>query len=76
MTATSFLEDLQAAARDADAAEAAFRREVAARIAELERIARSRIRRLNLMQSNRGSGGPAEEEPTALPTRWPHCGQA
>ena len=42
MTAISFLEDLQAAARDAEAAEAVFRREVAARIADLEQHARSR----------------------------------
>ncbi|MGD0316208.1 MAG: hypothetical protein ABSB37_09700 [Xanthobacteraceae bacterium] len=36
MTATSFLDDLQAAARDAEAAEAMFRRKVVAGIADLE----------------------------------------
>jgi len=38
MTATSFLDDLQAAARDVEAAEAMFRREVAARMADVEQL--------------------------------------
>ncbi len=36
MTAMSFLDDLEAAARDAEAAEALFRRKVVAGIADLE----------------------------------------
>ena len=49
MTAMSFLEDRQAAARDAETAEAVFRREVAARIAGLERQRAFVFRRLRLI---------------------------
>ncbi len=66
MTATSFLEDLRAAARDAEAAEAAFRREVATRIADLEQQRAFAFRRLNLMQAIAEAVGPAEDEPTAM----------
>ncbi len=66
MTAISFLEGLQAAARDAEAAEAAFRREVAARIADLEQRRAFAFRRLNLMQAVTEAVGPAEDEPTAI----------
>ena len=66
MTATSFLEDLRAAARDAEAAEAGFRREVAARIADLEQQRAFAFRRLNLMQAIAEAVGPAEDEPTAM----------
>ena len=66
MTATSFLDDLQAAARDVEAAEAMFRREVAARIADLEQHRAFAFRRLNLMQAIAEAVGPAADEPTAL----------
>jgi hypothetical protein len=66
MTLTSFLEDLQAAARDAEAAEAAFRREMAARIAVLEQRRAFAFRRLNLMKPVAEAMGPAEDEPTAI----------
>ena len=49
MTAMSFLEDLRVAARNAEAAEAGFRREVAARIAGLERQRAFVFRRLRLI---------------------------
>ena len=51
ITATFVLEELQAAARDADLAEAAFRRQVATRVAELERDRAFAYRRLNLMKA-------------------------
>ncbi len=66
MTALSFLEDLQAAARAAEVDEAAFRREVAARVAELERERAFAFRRLNLMKAVAEAIGPAEDEPTAV----------
>ncbi len=66
MTAMSFLEDLAAAARDAEAAEAAFRREVAARIARLEQERAFAFRRLNLMKAVAEAAGPAEDEQTAV----------
>ncbi len=66
MTAMSFLEDLRAAARDAEAAEAGFRREVAARISDLEQQRAFAFRRLNLMQAIAEAAGPAEDEPTAM----------
>ncbi len=66
MTAMSFLEALQVAARDAEAAEAVFRREVAARIAALEQQRAFAFRRLNLMQAIAEAVGPAADEPTAI----------
>ncbi len=66
MTAMSFLEDLRAAARDAEAAEAGYRREVAARISDLEQQRAFAFRRLNLMQAIAEAAGPAEDEPTAM----------
>ena len=66
MTAMSFLEDLRATARDAETAEARFRREVAARIADLEQRRAFAFRRLNLMQAVTEAVGPAEDEPTAM----------
>jgi hypothetical protein len=66
MTALSFLEDLAAAARDAEAAEAAFRREIAAKIAGLEQQRAFAFRRLNLMQAIAEAVGPAEDEQTAV----------
>jgi hypothetical protein len=75
MTAMSFLEDLQAAARDAEAAEAAFRREVAARMAGLEQQRAFAFRRFNLMQAIAEAVGPAEDSRPRLPTRLPRCGR-
>ncbi len=66
MTAMSFLENLRVAARDAEAAEAGFRREVAARISDLEQQRAFAFRRLNLMQAIAEAAGPAEDEPTAM----------
>jgi hypothetical protein len=68
MTATSFLDDLQAAARDVEAAEAMFRREVAARMADLEQLRAFAFRRLNLTQAIAEAVGPAADEPAALAT--------
>jgi hypothetical protein len=66
MTAMAFLEDLRVAARDAEAAEARFRRQVAAQIADLEQQRAFAFRRLNLMQTIAEAVGPAEDEPTAI----------
>ncbi len=66
MTAMSFLEDLRVAARDAEAAEAGFRREVTARISDLEQQRAFAFRRLNLMLAIAEAAGPAEDEPTAM----------
>jgi len=66
VTAVSFLEDLQAAARDAEAAEVAFRREVATKIAGLEQQRAFAFRRLNLMKVIVEAVGPAEDESTAV----------
>jgi hypothetical protein len=66
MTATSFLEGLQVAARDADLAEAAFRRQVATRVAGLERDRAFAYRRLNLMRAIAEAVGQAEEEQPAV----------
>ncbi len=66
MTAMSFLADLQAAARSAEAAEAAFRREVAAKIAGLEQQRAFAFRRLNLIKAIAETVGPAEDEETAV----------
>jgi hypothetical protein len=66
MTATSFLESLQVAAREADLAEAACRREVATRVAGLERDRAFAYRRLNLMRAIAEAVGQAEEEQPAV----------
>ncbi len=66
MTATSFLDDLQAAARDVEGAEAMFRREVAARMADLGQLRAFAFQRLNLMQAIAETVGPAADEPAAL----------
>jgi len=63
MTATSFLESLHRAARDAEFAEAAFRREVATRVAGLERDRAFAYRRLNLMKAIAEAVGQEEEPP-------------
>jgi hypothetical protein len=51
MTATAYIEGLQQAADKAQSAEAAYRREAAARIAILERERAFAFRRMNLMRS-------------------------
>ena len=66
MTVTSFLENLHVAARDADLAEAAFRREVAARVAELERDRAFAYRRFNLMRAIAEAVSQAQEEQPAV----------
>jgi hypothetical protein len=66
MTATSFLESLHRAARDAELAEAAFRREVATRVAGLERDRAFAYRRLNLIKAVAEAVGQAEEEQPAV----------
>jgi len=66
MTAMSFLQDLHAAAREAEAAEAQFRGEAAARIAGLEQQRAFAHRRLNLMKGVVEAVGSAENEPTAV----------
>jgi hypothetical protein len=66
MTAMSFLESLQAAAHDADVAEAAFRREVATRVAAIEQNRAFAYRRLNLMKAVAEAVGQAEEEQPAV----------
>jgi len=65
-TALSFLESLQTAARDAELAEAAFRREVATRVGVLERDRAFAYRRLNLMKTIAETVGQAEEEQPAV----------
>ena len=66
MTAKSFLQDLHAAVRKAEAAEAQFRGEAAARIAGLEQQRAFAHRRLNLMKEVAEAVGSAEDEPTAV----------
>jgi hypothetical protein len=66
MTAMAFLEDLATAAREAKTAEAGFRREVAARIAGLERERAFAFRRLNLMKVIVEAVGRAEDVPTGV----------
>ena len=66
MTGMSFLEDLAAAARDAEAAETSFRNEVAARIAGLEQQRAFAFRRLNLMKTVAEAVGQAEDEQIAV----------
>jgi hypothetical protein len=66
MTAMAFLEVLAAAAHGAEVAEAAFRREVAARIAGLERERAFAFRRVNLMKAIVEAVGAAEDDATAI----------
>lgn len=65
VTPTSFLEDLAAATRAAEAAETAFRREAGARIAALERERAFAFRRLNWMKTVAAEVAYAEDEVTA-----------
>ena len=66
MTISSFLEDLAAAAQEAQVAETAFRRGVSTRIAELERDRSFAFRRVNLMKEVAAAISPAEDEGTAV----------
>jgi hypothetical protein len=64
--ATTFLDNLETAAREAERAEAAFRSEVAARVAALERDRAFAYRRLNLMKAIADAARQAEEEQPAI----------
>jgi len=66
MTSLSILDDLQAAANDAEAAEAAFRRNAAARIAALEQERAFAFRRVNFMRAIADAVSPAEDEKAAV----------
>ncbi len=65
MTRLAFLDELQAAADDAEAAEAAFRRSAAARIAALEQERAFAFRRVNFMQAIVDAVSRAEDEQAA-----------
>jgi len=65
MTRLAFLDELQAAADDADAAEAAFRRSAAARIAVLEQERAYAFRRLNFLHVVADAVACAEDEQAA-----------
>jgi hypothetical protein len=66
MTQAGYLDALAAAARDAEAAEAAYRREASARIAALEAERAFAYRRLNWMKAVAGAIAGAEDEADAL----------
>jgi hypothetical protein len=66
MTRTAYVDALAAAARDAEAAEAAFRREASARIAALETERAHAYRRLNWMKAVADVIADAEDEAAAL----------
>jgi hypothetical protein len=66
MTSLPFLDDLQAAAHDAEAAEAAFRRSAAARIAALEQERAFAFRRVNFMRAIADAVAAAEDEDAAV----------
>jgi hypothetical protein len=67
MTASSaFLESLRTAARDAEIAETAYRREAAARIAALEADRAVAYRRMNLLQAVGDAVARAESEEIAV----------
>jgi hypothetical protein len=66
MTLATFLDDLSAATNAAEAAEAAFRREVAARIAVLEGERAFAYRRLNWMKTVATTVTGVEDEETAV----------
>ena len=65
---TSFIESLHIAADSAAAAETAFRREAAERIASLECARAFAFRRLNLMRAVGDGVAPAEDEEIAAAT--------
>ena len=66
MTATAFLDGLQTAAKQAEAKEAAFRREISTRFAALERERAFAYRRLNLMKAIVEAIAPAEDGKMAV----------
>ena len=66
MTATFFLDALKAAADEAEAAEARFRREIAGRTKALERERAFAFRRLNLMRAVADAIASAESEEIAV----------
>jgi hypothetical protein len=66
MTPLSFLDDLDAAARRAEAAEATYRREAAQRIAALETARAFAFRRLNWMKMVADAIAAAEDEDNAV----------
>jgi hypothetical protein len=65
MARLAFLDALQAAADDAEAAEAAFRRNAAARIAALEQERAYAFRRVNFLRAIADAVSVAEDEETA-----------
>ena len=66
MTATTYIEGLQQAADKAQSAEAAYRREAAARIAILERERAFAFRRMNLMRSVAEAARPQVDDSSDL----------
>ncbi|MGZ8373117.1 MAG: hypothetical protein ACXW3G_10415 [Rhodoplanes sp.] len=66
MTPLPFLDELQAAAHDAETAEAAFRRNAAARIAALEQERAFAFRRVNFMRAVAEAVASAEDEDAAV----------
>jgi hypothetical protein len=66
ITTASFLEQLKAAAAEADAAEAAVRREITARIKEIENARAFAYRRLNFMRALAEAAAAAENEEIAV----------
>ena len=66
MTTIAFLDDLQAAARDAESAEATFRREMAARLAVFEQERAFAFRRINLMKAIAEAVVAADDEEAAV----------
>ena len=66
MTGTSFLDALKQAATEAETAEAAFRREIAARIKALEQERAFAFRRLNFMRAVASVIATVESEEIAI----------
>ena len=66
MTSLPLIEDLLAAAHDAEACETAFRRQAAAQIAVLEQKRAFAFRRVNLMKSVAAAVAEAESEEAAV----------
>ncbi|MGZ8323738.1 MAG: hypothetical protein ACXWVC_11810, partial [Rhodoplanes sp.] len=66
MTPLPVLDELQAAAHDAETAEAAFRRNAAARIAALEQERAFAFRRVNFMRAVAEAVASAEDEDAAV----------
>jgi len=66
IAAKSFLDDLKAAAAQAEAAEAQYRQEAVQRIAQLEKERAFAFRRLNLVNAVAGAVRQAENEEAAV----------